>query len=182
MSLDSPISSHRDQTRELARGLAWRDIYHWLLSSGYYPESYVLPPCFTVTKKPAKPKQFYRILNNGKKYKVDRHECVNVHFPKSELTDRTFGIIYPHIHNDIAYHISRNWKSIVDAIFPSDSKVASYSFPIPIDARNPGRVGFLRSGRMIYEFLNMTEDDLAAVAYRFAHVVKADIKSFYPSI
>jgi hypothetical protein len=35
---------------------------------------------------------------------------------------------------------------------------------------------------MIYEFLNMTEDDLAAVAYRFAHVVKADIKSFYPSI
>jgi hypothetical protein len=182
MSLDSPISSHRDQTRELARGLAWRDIYNWLLSSGYYPESYVLPPCFTVTKKPARPTLFYQILNNGKKYRVDRHECVNVHFPKSDLTDRTFGIIHPQIHNDIAYHISRNWGVIVDAMFPCDSKVSSYSFPIPIDATNPGRVGFLRSGRMIYEFLNMTEDDLAAVAYRFAHVVKADIKSFYPSI
>ena len=28
----------------------------------------------------------------------------------------------------------------------------------------------------------MTEDDIAAVAYKYTHIVKADIKSFYPSI
>lgn len=67
-------------------------------------------------------------------------------------------------------------------MFPPNSKVTSYSFPIPIDSQNPGRIGYLRSGRMIYEFLDMTEDDIAAVAYKYTHVVKADIKSFYPSI
>ncbi|HRE12594.1 MAG TPA: RNA-directed DNA polymerase [Usitatibacteraceae bacterium] len=115
-------------------------------------------------------------------YKPDITECVNVHFPKTELTDRTFGLIDPYIHNDIAFHISRNWKSIVEALIPSDSIVTSYSFPIPIDSRTPGRMGYLRSGRMIYEFIEMTDDDLAAVAYKYTHLVKADIKSFYPSI
>lgn len=42
--------------------------------------------------------------------------------------------------------------------------------------------GELRSGRMIYEFITMTDDALATVAYRFTHIVKADIKNFYPSV
>jgi len=35
---------------------------------------------------------------------------------------------------------------------------------------------------MIYEFLAMTEDDIASVAYQYSYIVRADIKSFYPSI
>ncbi len=35
---------------------------------------------------------------------------------------------------------------------------------------------------MIYEFIDMTDDDLVSVAYRYTHLIKADIKNFYPSI
>jgi hypothetical protein len=35
---------------------------------------------------------------------------------------------------------------------------------------------------MIYEFIDMTDDDLASIAYRYTHLVRADIKNFYPSI
>ncbi len=182
MPLPNPVREHRSATLALAASLRKNDIYHWLVEHGYFPESYVLPPCFTVSKRPAKPKLYTKVEKKGKSFKVQPSECVNVHFPKSDLTDRTFGIIHPEIHNDIAYHITRNWKSILSALIPNDSIVASYSFPIPIDARSPGRMGKLRSGRMIYEFIGMIDDDLASIAYRYTHLVKADIKNFYPSI
>jgi len=91
-------------------------------------------------------------------------------------------VIHPEVHNDIAFEIATNWSLIVECIFPTNTKVTSYSFPIPIDTKHPGRIGFLRSGRMIYEFIGMIEDDVAAVAYNYTHIVKADIKSFYPLI
>lgn len=189
----SPIAAHRQATKKLARALPKAEIYHWLVVNGYFPESYVLPPCFSVVARPKRPKVFYKVkkkvdkstTKSGKKvtgYTTDITECVKVHFPKSELTDRTFGIIDPYIHNDIAYQLSRNWKTIVDALIPEDSFITSYSFPIPIDAKSPGRLGYLRSGRFIYEFIEMTDDDLASVAYKYTHIVKSDIKNFYSSI
>ena len=176
----SPIRKHSNATRDLARALKPSDVYWWLLECGYFPEAYVLPPCFRVAKMPAKQKRYYD-PNKGFKG-LKEAECVQVHFPKSELTDRTFGIIEPRIHNDIAYHLTRNWKAIVDAMLPTDSIVSSYSFPVPVNRKKPGRMGELRSGRMIYEFITMTDDALATVAYRFTHIVKADIKNFYPSV
>lgn len=134
-----------------------------------------------VNKFPAKPKLYVPVPKKGAFF-VKRQDCVNVHFPKSEYTDRTFGIIHPEIHNDIAYHLAKNWKAVVKALIPQDSVVASYSFPVPIDAKNPGRIGQLRSGRMIYEFVGMIDDDIASIAYRYTHLVKADIKNFYPSL
>jgi hypothetical protein len=65
---------------------------------------------------------------------------------------------------------------------PKSSEVTSYTFPVPIDSRNPGRLGYLRSGRLIYEFIGMIDDDIASEAYKYRYIVKADIKSFYPSI
>lgn len=150
------------------------------MEHGYFPESYVLPPCFRVVERPASPKLFSQV--SKRKLSLTPKECCSVHFPRSSLTDRDFGIIHPEHHNDIAYHLARNWKTVVDAMIPKDSDVASYSFPVPIDARHPGRMGGLRSGRLIYEFLWMTEEDLASVAYRYSHVVRTDIKSYYPSI
>ncbi|WP_457593105.1 RNA-directed DNA polymerase [Hydrogenimonas sp.] len=35
---------------------------------------------------------------------------------------------------------------------------------------------------MIYEFIDMTEDDLPSVAYRYNYIVRSDVKNFYPSI
>ncbi len=169
-------------TLALARGLKWTHVYNWLVEFGYFPESYVLPPCFTVKKRPANPKLFAKVQKSGKELKLSPHECCGVHFPKSILTDREFGIIHPELHNDIAYHIALNWKAVVDAMIPSDSAVTCYSFPVPVDAKHPGRVGNLRSGRLIYEFLWMTEEDLASVAYQYDYIVRADIKSFYPTI
>lgn len=176
----SPIQQHRQWTRDLARALRPSDIYWWLLEHGYFPEAYVLPPCFRVAKMREKRGRYF----DPKKHLrgLEETESIRVHFPKTDLTDRTFAVIEPRIHNDIAYHISRNWKAIVDAMIPSDSIISSYSFPIPLNRKKPGRMGTLRSGRMIYEFLAGTEDALVTVAYRYTHLVKADIKNFYPSI
>ncbi len=178
----NPLAEHRKLTRKLARSLKKTDVYYWLCDSGYFPESYVLPPCFKMAKRPIKPKVYYKVKSKCGQYTVDRTECINVHFPKTEYTDRNFGLIDPRIHNDIAYHISRNWLKVIEALIPKGSQVASYTFPIPIDSRNRGRVGYLRGGRMIYEFISMTDKDLASIAYKYSHIVKADIKRFYPSI
>ena len=176
----NPIRNHKNSTISLANSLKGSEVYHWLMEFGYFPESYVLPPCYRVAKRPEKQKKFYNY--KAKKFDVPTSEIIGIHFPKSEYTDRDFGLIHPKIHNDIAYHISRNWKTITKALVPSDSIVTSYSFPVPIDAKHPGRVGQLRSGRMIYEFIGMVDNDIASIAYRYRHLVKADIKNFYPSI
>lgn len=173
--------AHRDRTEKLARQLKPREVYDWLCTKGYFPESYVLPPNFEVSKYrrfSAKPYWDYR--NKGKPPKMS--EITQVHFPKTELTDRTFGIINPELHSDIAYHIGRNWGAVLDTLFHADNRVCSYSFPIPLDAKHPGSLGKLRSGRMIYEFIEMAENDLASIAYNFETLVKTDIKNFYPSI
>lgn len=180
--MNNPIKEHREATKNLGRSLKKADVYHWLCECGYFPESYVLPPCFTVAKRPMKPKTYYKVTGGGKKYVVPRTECLNIHFPKTEYTDRNFGLIHPEIHNDIAYHLSMNWLTIVEAMVPKKSQVTSYTFPVPIDSRNPGRLGFLRSGRLIYEFIGMIDDDITSEAYKYRYIVKADIKSFYPSI
>lgn len=160
------------------------DVYRWLIKFGYFPENYVLPPCFTVKESPKRPKLFFPIVKKGKKteYKPDVTECIKINFPKTDLSDRTFAIMDPCVHNDIAYHISRNWKSVVEALIPRDSFVTSYSFPIPLSAHSPAKLSDLRSGRMIYEFIEMTEKDLASVSYKYSYLVRADIKNFYPSI
>jgi hypothetical protein len=182
-TIQNPITEHREATRRLALNLKGGEIFKWLMLEGYFPESYVLPPCFKVVKYPHKRKLFHPLPPNPRSpFSPTRRECIRVHFPKSEYTDRTFGVMHPEIHNDIAVHISKNWKKIVKAMIPNDSIVSAYSFPVPIDSKNPGRIGQLRSGRAIYEFIGMIDDDLASVAYRYTHLVKADIKNFYPSI
>ena len=47
----NPIE-HFQRTKALAKCLNKEDIYNWLVIKGYFPEAYVLPPCFEVTQKP----------------------------------------------------------------------------------------------------------------------------------
>jgi hypothetical protein len=181
MTILNPLREHHTQTLELALGLCDRDVRTWLLTHGYYPEAYVLPPCFSVESHPDNGTPFFDIKSDGR-FKPERTECVTVHFPKSRLTDRTFGIIDPRIHHDIVLALTSPWSQVVRAMFPESSEVACFSFPIPVDSRQPGRIGHLRSGRSIYEFLRMAEDEIVAVAHEHSHIVRSDIKNFYRSI
>ena len=171
---------HFKKTASLAKALDREAVFDWLVTKGYFPEPYVLPPCFTVIKHPSYGKVYFAL--KGTKFEPRVTEYQQVHFPKTDYTDRTFGVIDPELNSDIAYTIAENWTDIVGTIFHRDNKVCCYSFPIPLDARRPGFVGGLRSGRMIYEFIEMAENDVAAVAHRFKYLVKADVKNFYPSI
>jgi Reverse transcriptase (RNA-dependent DNA polymerase) len=177
----SPSNAHFRRTAKLARALKRADVYEWLVAQGYFPEPYVLPPCFTVSKHPSFKAGPY-FSHTAESFKPKVTEYLQVHFPKTELTDRTFGIVDPEIHSDIARTIARNWKTLVTCLFRLRNKVSAYSFPIPLDSNAPGSIGRLRSGRMIYEFIEMTENDLAAVAYRYKYVFKTDVKNFYPSL
>ncbi len=124
---------HKALTENLARALDPTDIYDWLVTDGFYPESYVLPPCFHVCNNPSFGKVFFPLTPKG--FNPRTVDLEKVHFPKTELTDRTFGIIYPEIHSDIAYEIAISWNTLMDTLFHPDNKVCSYSFPIPVNAK-----------------------------------------------
>ena len=150
------------------------------MTTGYFPEPYVLPPCFHVSKAPSYPRRYFSAKRRPYPQLVSQLE--DVHFPKTDLTDRTFGIIHPEIHSDIALNLARGWRTICGHLFHPDNRVFSYSFPIPLDAKRPGTLGRLRAGRLIYEWIEMVETDLTHDAYRYKCLVKTDIRNFYPSI
>lgn len=176
----SKPEAHVRRTAALARALRPKDVYDWLQTEGFYPEPYVLPPCFKVTKH--RPIGRALFAHSKKSYKPPVTELLCVQFPKSDWTDRTFGVIHPEIHTDIALLIARNWKRLLGSLFHSGNRVYSYSFPVPLDGRSPGTVGPLRSGRLIYEWIEMAERDLAAEAFRYRCLFTADVKNCYSSI
>jgi len=178
------VDKHIQATKRLALELDATELFTWLITKGYYPESYVVPPCFRVEKIPKKRKRFYKITKTKKGYNfnINFSEVIKLHFPKSEFTDRTFGLIDPYLHNDIAYDISTNWTKIVNTIFNQNNEVACFSFPVPVNKNISGRIGNLRSGRMIYEFIEMIDDSVASIAYEYKYLLKTDIKGFYPGI
>jgi hypothetical protein len=131
--LDPAPIKHFRRTANLAAALKRSKVYEWLVTKGYFPESYVLPPCFVVVSHPPFNKVYFKLIN--KKFNPKITECLQVHFPKTDVTDRTFGIIHPEIHSDIASTIGRNWKTLLGCIFHRQNNVCSYSFPIPLDSR-----------------------------------------------
>lgn len=174
-------SQHIKRTAKLARKLKPQAVYDWIMTNGYYPENYVLPPCFVIERYPPFGKIYCQIGANGN-YLPKSSVLAQIQFPKSNLADRTYSIIDPEIHCDMAYEIANNWKKILRIIFNPKNLVCCYSFPIPLDSNQPGVIGKLRSGRMIYEFIEMAENDVASEAFQYSYLVTADIKNFYPSI
>jgi len=175
----SKPTKHSQKTEKLARSLRPEDVYKWLVTTGYFPEAYVLPPCFHVQSHPSYGKRYFEIKE---KYRPRISELCELHFPKSNLTDRTFSIIDAEIHNDIALEFAEHWHQVLDILFHPDKCIYSYSFPIPVDASNQGSLGKLRSGRMIYEYIEMAENDVVEEAYRYKYLIRTDIKNFYPSV
>jgi hypothetical protein len=175
---------HNIETKRLLRNVPKDLIAKWLLEEGYFPEQYVMPPSFRVNQFDLKATPYFKIDNSGTqpKFEPDKFELLNVSFPKTQLTDRTFGIIAPKIYHDIVWYLINDWDLIQKSLFRIQNKIYSYSFPIPITNNNIGFLGDLRAGRMIYEFLEMAENDLVAEAYKYKFILKTDIKNFYPSI
>lgn len=147
----------------------------WLLRRWYYPESYILPPCFNSDSFEL---WTQRTLNDREK----PTQCSNISFPKSDLSVREFWVIDPQFYHDAIFTIKENWNDIKLHLFSWDSKIYSYSFPVPLDFDNPANIESSRSDRMIYEYIEMAEKDLIADSYNYDFVVHSDIKNFYPSI
>ena len=175
---------HSKETKRLLKSVSKDIIAKWLLEEGYYPEQYVMPPTFKVNKLELQTNPYYLVDTTSGQPKFDpiKSELVNISFPKSELTDRTFGILEPKIYHDIVWYLNNEWDLIIKSLFNPLNKIYSYSFPIPVSKNNEGSLGNLRAGRMIYEFLEMAENDLVAEAYNYKYILKTDIKNFYPSI
>ncbi|HQU32039.1 MAG: hypothetical protein HRU72_12295 [Planctomycetia bacterium] len=168
---------HFKATAKLVRALDKDKVAHWLLNNGYYPEQYVLPPSFSVTDFRLKSKPYTKDLKDP-----TRRNLVTISYPKSLLTSRVFGIQHPFNYHDIVYWMIDDWDTIIDHIFHSDLKIFSYSFPIPVNARETGSLSPLRSGRMIYEWVEMAEKDMVAEAHKYNLIIRADITNFYNSV
>lgn len=175
---------HFNESKQLISLVDEKKIADWLLKEGYYAEQYVLPPCFKVEYFKLKNSVYYKVNKTKTRieYKIDINNLITVSFPKSQLTERTFGIIHPKIYHDIVWHLINEWKLVINHLFHKDIKIFSYSFPIPITAKSKTNLGALRAGRMIYEFIEMAENDLVSEGHQFKYIVKTDIKNFYPSI
>lgn len=175
---------HFKETEKLLRKIDVSKISKWLLEQGYYPEQYVVPPTFHVEKFDLQKNPIYKIDKHGgnEKYDPIKTDLINLSFPKTQLTDKTFGIIEPTIYHDLVWHLNKEWNSIVDHLFDKELNIYSYSFPIPVTKKSEGEIGGLRAGRMIYEFIEMAESDLVGEAHNYKFILKTDIKNFYPSI
>ncbi|MFC1644477.1 RNA-directed DNA polymerase [Patescibacteria group bacterium] len=173
---------HFKETYKILRKLDRQKLSNWMMQSGYYPESYVLPPYFRVDKFQLLKKEIYQVNKNGTGYKygVNSSKLLNISFPNSHLTDREFGIIHPSLYHDIVFNIVKNWDFIVDHLFKGKRKIFSYSFPVPITSKS--KISTKRQERMIYEYIEMAEKDLLIDSINFKYVVHIDIKNFYPSI
>lgn len=177
--------NHFRTTRTLVKKIEKEKFARWLLEEGYYPEQYVLPPCFKVCKFKLQSSPYFNVnsVRNGRfEYKPIISEQINISFPKSHLTERTFGIMEPMLYHDIVWHLINEWDFVVSHLFDMSNKIYSYSFPIPVSKQSVGKIGTLRAGRLIYEFLEMAESDLVAEAHKFNYIIKTDIKNFYASI
>ncbi len=175
---------HNTETKRLLKKVSKSKISKWLLEEGYYPEQYVIPPCFQIKKYKLQDNPYFKVDITGvqPKFEPEKSDLINVSFPKTQLTDRTFGIIAPKIYHDLVWYLMNEWDLIIKILFKTQNKIYSYSFPIPVSKKSESILGHLRAGRMIYEYLEMAENDLVAEAYNYKFILKTDIKNFYPSI
>jgi hypothetical protein len=175
---------HFKETEKLLKLIDPNKIGSWLLEEGYFPEQYVVPPTFIVKSNPLNIKPFYEVDTTApiQKFEPEKEDLVTVSFPKTQLTDRTFGIIAPKIYHDVVWYLINEWQSVINHLFHKDLKIYSYSFPLPVSSQNIGSFGSLRAGRMIYEFLEMAENDLVAEGFNYKYIMQTDIKNFYPSV
>lgn len=172
------IDKHRRNIERLARLLPAAEVFRWLLEKGFYPEAYVLPPCFCVAEVP----QYIAGSRQHKSGGPPWREPSVIGFPKTSYTDRRFSIVDGDIYYDVAAEFADHWSFVCDALFDERNLIASYSFPLPVTTNSEGTLSGPRSGRMIYEWIEMAENDLIVEAHDYTHIGRTDIKNFYHSV
>lgn len=173
---------HRTETEKLIRELSQTDdrikeIARWILEEGYYPEPYVLPPCFKMNDFNLRHDRIETKQYSNGNWKP--YDLATISFPKTGLIQRVFSIIHPFRYHDIVWELIKSWDKLLNILFNPDNEIYSYSFPIALTKNKQGK---LRSGRMIYEFLEMAEKDLVAEAHKYKFLTKVDITNFYNSV
>jgi hypothetical protein len=171
------VREHYQETKKLLNNIKPRVVGRWLLNDGYFPEEYVLPPCFKVGGVKLNREPFFDNLNNLKE-----KELVNVSYPKTSLTHRIFGIQHPKFYHDMVYWLVKDWQLVVNHLFNDETKIFTYSLPIPVTKTEGLSLSPIRSGRMIYEWIEMAERDLIVDAVNYSYLVRTDITNFYASI
>jgi hypothetical protein len=169
---------HFRETESLAREINRDKIAEWLLNCGYFPEENILPPSFTVSQDIKLQNRPYNQDIND----LTKRQIAVVSYPKSTLTYRIFGVQHPWNYHDIVFYLHQNWDEVLSHIFHEENKVAAYSFPIPVSKKYFEDLSPLRTGRMIYEWIEMAEKDLILDAKKFDILARTDITNFYPSI
>jgi len=168
---------HYKETCSLLKAIDKNKIATWLLEEGYFPEQNILPPSFKVNNFVLKNDPYIQDLKDQPRRNLG---CVS--YPKSLLISRVFGIQHPYNYHDIVYWLIKDWAVIIDHIFNNDNSIYPYSMPIPVNASSKGELSPLRSGRLIYEWIEMAERDLVAEAHRFKVLIRTDITNFYNSV
>lgn len=171
------VEQHFRETERLIRALSRDDVANWLLNIGYYPEPNILPPSFNTDNYYLKDNPYNREIKD-----LTRRQLTSISYPKSLLTDRVFSVQDPRNYHDIVFYLHSEWEDILNRLYPPNTKIFSYSMPIPVDAKNSGHISRLRSGRMIYEWIKMAESDLVIDATSFNFIAKTDIANFYSSV
>lgn len=168
---------HYKETHALLKAIDKSKIATWLLEEGYFPEQNILPPSFKVSNFVLKNDPYIQDLKDQARRNLG---CVS--YPKSLLISRVYGIQHPYNYHDIVYWLIKDWAAIIDHIFTNDNLIYTYSMPIPVNANCKGELSPLRSGRLIYEWIEMAERDLVAEAHRFKVLIRTDITNFYNSV
>lgn len=171
------VQDHFRETERLMRQVSIADVAEWLLKRGYLPEEYVLPPSFRVGNFTLQSAPYRSDVSN-----LTRRQLVIVSYPKTSLSERTFALIHPWHYHDIVWHLVANWRKVLDHIFHPNQRIYTYSFPIPVTKNADGQLTGLRSGRMIYEWLEMAEKDLVVDAADYQLLARTDISNFYGSL
>lgn len=60
------VREHYQETKKLLNNIKPRIVGRWLLNDGYFPEEYVLPPCFKAGGVKLNREPFFDNLNNLK--------------------------------------------------------------------------------------------------------------------
>lgn len=173
----SLAKEHYIETKNIISATSKDEIANWLLTKGFYPESNILPPSFCSEAIKLKNKPYNKDIKD-----LVRRSLVSISYPKSLLSARVFSIQHPYNYHDMVYYLHENWHSILGKLFNDQTKIYPYSLPIPISKENQPNLSNLRSGRLIYEWVKMAENDLVQDAVNYSFLVKTDITNFYPSI
>ena len=166
------------ETEELMRAIPKKEIAEWLLKAGFFPESHILPPTFVSDSLELKEKPYNKEIK-----KLTRRNLLTISYPKSLLSSRSFSIQHPYNYHDIVFYLYHNWESVLDKLFSEENKIYSYSIHFPVCNKDKSPQSSLsRSRHMVYEWIQMAENDMIQDAIHYDFLVKTDITNFYHSI